>query len=145
MRSIDASVPVYDIAAYDDLVASAVAERRFVMELLVGFAVVALLLAGIGLYGVGSYGVSQRTREIGLRLALGAQRGGVVRLVLSRGVLLIAAGLTTGLAGALLSGVPDPRSRAEDFIVDHGALTQWREGAEAWDLVIDNDSRHLIA
>jgi 2,3-bisphosphoglycerate-dependent phosphoglycerate mutase len=62
-----------------------------------------------------------------------------------RRVLLVAHGKTTGLAGALLSGVPDPRSRATEFIVDHGALSHWRQAGGHWELVVHNDSRHLAA
>ena len=103
LHELDPTVPVYDIATLDSLVSSAGAQHVFVMQLLSGFAAVAVLLASIGLYGVVSYTVAQRTRELGIRVALGARRGDVVRLVLSRGVVVIVAGLSAGVAAALLT------------------------------------------
>jgi broad specificity phosphatase PhoE len=58
-------------------------------------------------------------------------------------ILLVAHGKTTGLAGALLSGATDPRTAATSFIVDHGAVTQWRESGDSWNLLLNNNSRHL--
>ncbi|HWB41759.1 MAG TPA: FtsX-like permease family protein, partial [Gemmatimonadales bacterium] len=74
--------------------------RRFTARLTAGFAVVALVLALIGVYGVMSYVVAQRTREIGIRMALGAARGEVVRLVLGRGLRIVALGTSLGLVAA---------------------------------------------
>jgi ABC-type antimicrobial peptide transport system permease subunit len=83
------------------VIADSLASQRFLMILLDAFAVVALLLASLGLYGVISYLVGQRTHELGIRLALGAQRKDVLRLVLSHGMKMALAGVALGLVGAL--------------------------------------------
>ncbi len=103
LRELDPTVPVYDIATLSSLVAKPSAQRHFVARLLGGFAAVAVFLAALGLYGVVSYGVSQRTRELGVRLALGATSGEVVRLVFAGGLRLVAIGVAAGLAAAAAS------------------------------------------
>ena len=103
LRDLDPAVPVYDVATLQSLVAKASGQRVFVMRLLAGFAVMALLLAAIGLYGVVSYGVAQRTREVGVRVALGAQPADILRLVLSQGFAVVGAGIAAGLAAALVA------------------------------------------
>jgi ABC-type antimicrobial peptide transport system permease subunit len=85
----------------EDVVAASTGETRFYGALLGAFAGLALGLAAVGIYGVMSYAVASRTREIGIRLALGAQRGGVFALVMARGARLTAAGVALGIGGAL--------------------------------------------
>ena len=102
LKEADPTVPLYDVATMDDLLKKSVARRRFVMLLLVGFAALSLLLAGVGLYGVISYTVAQRTREVGLRIALGAGRGDILRLVLGSGAITVIAGVAAGLGASLL-------------------------------------------
>jgi putative ABC transport system permease protein len=102
VTSLDKEVPVYRIRTLEENVANASAQQRFQTLLLTGFAAIALLLAAIGLYAVLSYMVVQRTHEIGLRMALGAQRGNVLRLVLRRGVSLALTGIAVGIGVSAL-------------------------------------------
>jgi predicted permease len=100
-RQINSEQVIYDARAMDDIVAATLAARRFSMILLASFAGLALLLSSIGIYGVVSYVVGQRTHEIGLRMALGASRTEVLRMVLSQGAKLAGIGVLVGLAASL--------------------------------------------
>ncbi|MDQ2919090.1 MAG: ABC transporter permease [Verrucomicrobiota bacterium] len=104
VQAIDPAQPIGAVATMDENIASSLATRRLTMMLLGTFAALALLLASVGLYGVMALSVTQRTRELGIRLALGAARGDVFRLVLGQGAVLIAIGLGIGSVGALGAG-----------------------------------------
>ena len=101
VRSVDKGVPSYYLKTMNDVVSVSAAPRRVPMLLLSAFAAVAMLLAMIGIYGITSYYVTQRTHEIGIRMALGAQIGDVLRLVLRRAMLLAVVGIGVGVLGAI--------------------------------------------
>jgi putative ABC transport system permease protein len=101
--SVDKDQPVARIATMDELLLASAAERRFAMVLFAAFAGVALVLAAAGIYGVLSGAVTERTREIGVRTALGASRGSILGMVARQGMTLTALGAVIGLAGAVLA------------------------------------------
>jgi putative ABC transport system permease protein len=101
VMGFDQEVPVFGMETFDGILASRLAGPRFVVWLMASFALMALLLTAVGIYGVLAYAVLRRTREIGVRIALGATRGRVVAMMLRRAMTLVALGLPAGLAGAL--------------------------------------------
>jgi putative ABC transport system permease protein len=100
ISNIDPTQPVSNVKTLEQALSDSIAPRRFNLFLLGTFAAVALLLALVGIYGVIAYSVAERTREIGLRMALGAQRREVVRMVVREGMAMALAGMAGGLAGA---------------------------------------------
>jgi predicted permease len=101
VQSIDSSLPLFGVRTMDEVISRSMAERRFALEILAIFAGVALLLAAIGIYGVMSYTFSRRIHEIGIRVALGAQRIDILRMALGEGMRLVVLGLVAGLIGAV--------------------------------------------
>jgi putative ABC transport system permease protein len=104
IREIDSELPLDAVGTVDALVSTALSQRRFAMLLMGIFAGLALMLAMVGIYGVISYSVTQATQEIGIRMALGARRGDVMRIVFGYAGVLMGAGLAIGIGGALAAG-----------------------------------------
>ena len=104
VRETDASLPLFNIKPMDAMVSNSLAPRLFLLRVLGFFAAAALFLAALGLYGVISYSVAQRTREIGIRIALGAERRSVLKLVVGQGFRLAATGVAVGICAAALIG-----------------------------------------
>jgi ABC-type lipoprotein release transport system permease subunit len=102
VQSVNPELPVYGAQTLDDAVSASLEQRRFSMEIVAAFAITALLLAALGIYGVISYLVSERTQEIGIRLALGARPGTILQMVLRQGLGLAMAGAGLGLVGSVI-------------------------------------------
>ncbi len=102
VRRVDPDLPVYSVRTMNELIEAAVAQRQFLMRLLVAFGAIATALALLGIYGVMAYSVSQRTREIGIRMAIGASQIEVSRMVMRGGIALTAAGVVVGIGAGLV-------------------------------------------
>jgi putative ABC transport system permease protein len=100
VHRVDRNAPIYGVAPLADRLGTYLTQRRFQTSLLTGFAVVALLMAAVGIYGLIQYSIATRTREIGLRMAIGAQAGDIFRMVIGEGLTLSLTGLALGLVGA---------------------------------------------
>jgi ABC-type antimicrobial peptide transport system permease subunit len=104
LKTLDPLLPVLEVSTMEQRLADAVARPRFLLRLAWVFAIVATLLAAVGVYGTTTYWVLQRQRELGVRMALGSTQGGLVRLVLGRGLRIAAWAGVLGMGGALLLG-----------------------------------------
>jgi len=102
VQAVDQTLPVFGAQTLTQTLSDSLSQRRFSMEMITAFAATALLLAAIGIYGVISFMVTERTQEIGIRLALGAQRQNILAIVLRQGLLLVLAGAAAGLIGAVI-------------------------------------------
>ena len=102
VHEVDPTIPVFAVRTMDEVVSKYLEQRRFALELLAIFAGVALLLACIGIYGVMAYTFSQRTNEIGIRMAMGAQRIDILKIAASEGAVVVAFGIVSGILGAAL-------------------------------------------
>ena len=102
VRSVDPDLPVYSIRTMEEVMSVSVGQQRFAMVLLGVFALIALMLSSVGIYGVMSYSVSQRTHEIGIRMALGARQGDVLQLIIKQGLVLTFSGMALGLGAAFV-------------------------------------------
>ena len=104
VRRVDKNAPIFGVAPLEQQLGTYLAQRRFQTSLLTGFSVVALLMAAVGIYGLIQYSIATRTREIGLRMAIGAQAGDIFRMIIGEGLTLSLIGLAFGLVGALWFG-----------------------------------------
>jgi ABC-type lipoprotein release transport system permease subunit len=104
VHRVEKNAPTYGVAPLEQQLGAYLTQRRFQTSLLTGFSVVALLMAAVGIYGLVQYSVATRTQEIGLRIAMGAQRRDILRMILGEGLTLSLTGLALGLVGALWLG-----------------------------------------
>jgi predicted permease len=104
IRRIDSELPVFDVRTMEERIELSLTARRAPLTLLMGFGAVALTLAAVGIYGIIAFSVSQRTREIGIRMALGAERADILRLILRQGLKLLLIGVSAGLLVSLAGG-----------------------------------------
>ncbi len=100
VRRVEKNAPIYGVASLEAQLGIFLAQRRFQTSLLTGFAAVALLMAAVGIYGLIQYSIATRTREIGLRIAIGSQAGDILRMTIGEGLALSLTGLALGLVGA---------------------------------------------
>src|SRR5262249_58415814 len=100
VRRVEKNAPIEGVAPLEQRLGAYLTQRRFQTSLLTGFSVVALLMAAVGIYGLVQYSVATRTREIGLRMAVGAQAGDILRMMIGEGLALSLTGLALGLLGA---------------------------------------------
>jgi predicted permease len=100
VRRVEKNAPIYGVAPLEQQLGTYLAQRRFQTSLLTGFAVVALLMAAVGIYGLIQYSIANRTREIGVRMAIGAQAGDIFRMIIGEGLMLSVTGVALGLVGA---------------------------------------------
>jgi putative ABC transport system permease protein len=120
LKALDSDQPIGQITTMDEAIALSLATRRLTMVLLGAFAVLALVLASVGLYGVMALTVTQRTRELGIRMALGAERTNIFKLVLGQGMALMAIGIAIGLIGAVAAG-----RALMSLLYNVGAIDAW--------------------
>ena len=104
VRRVEKDAPIYGVAPLEQQLGTYLTQRRFQTSLLAGFSVVALLMAAVGIYGLIQYSIATRTREIGLRMAIGAQAGDIFRMIIGEGMMLSVTGVALGLVGALWLG-----------------------------------------
>ena len=100
VRRVEKNAPIYGVTPLEEQLGAYLAQRRFQTSLLIGFSVVALLMAAVGIYGLIQYSIATRTQEIGIRMAVGAQAGDIFRMIIGEGLTLSLTGLVLGLVGA---------------------------------------------